>query len=81
MNKTMKEAIKYVREHSTWTEEEETRALVAVDHMRCPLRHTYEGEKICDEIYDLMEEYSDDNDLPEGWWLEETDEEEIFWEL
>lgn len=32
-----------------------------------------------DEIYDLMEEYGEDNDLPENWWLNEAeDEEEIF---
>lgn len=32
-----------------------------------------------DEIYDLMEEYGEDNELPENWWLSEVeDEEEIF---
>lgn len=31
------------------------------------------------EIYDLMEEYGEDNDLPENWWLNEVDgEEDIF---
>lgn len=30
------------------------------------------------EICDQMEEYGDDNDLPEGWWLEDTDVDEIF---
>lgn len=33
---------------------------------------------LCDTIYDLMEEYSQDNYLPEGWWLEEHDEETIL---
>lgn len=33
---------------------------------------------LCDKIYDLMEEYSQDNYLPEGWWLEEHDEETIL---
>ena len=29
-------------------------------------------------INDLMEEYGDDNDLLEGWWLEFGDEEDVF---
>lgn len=34
---------------------------------------------LSDRIYDLMEEYGEDNDLPENWWLNEAeDEEEIF---
>lgn len=36
---------------------------------------------LSDQIYDLMEEFSDDNDLPEGWWLAETDEDEILLKL
>lgn len=40
-----------------------------------------EDPDLLSEIYDLMEEYGADNDLPEGWWLEEMDEEEIFDEL
>lgn len=27
-------------------------------------------EDACDEIYDCMEQYGEDNDLPEGWWME-----------
>lgn len=81
MNKTLKEAIQYVRDHRTWSDEIEGRALQEIDHMRCPLNFIYEGRIITDGIYDLMEEYSDENGLPEGWWQEETDEEQIFWEL
>lgn len=81
MNKTLKEAIQFVRDHRTWSDETESRALQSVDHMRCPLNFTYEGRIITNDIYDLMEEYSDENGLPEGWWQEETDEEQIFWEL
>lgn len=33
---------------------------------------------LCDKIYDLMEEYGSDNDLPEGWWLNHYDEEDIL---
>lgn len=81
MNKTLKEAIQFVRDHRTWSDDMESCALQAVDRFRCPLNLTYAGGFICDEIHDLMEEYSDENGLPEGWWQEETDEEQIFWEL
>lgn len=36
------------------------------------------NNQLSDKIYDLMEEYGQDNDLPEGWWLYEYDEEDIF---
>ena len=32
-------------------------------------------------ISDLMDEYGADNDLPEGWWLDEGDEDDIFMQL
>lgn len=25
---------------------------------------------LCDDVQDLLEEYGDDRELPEGWWLE-----------
>lgn len=40
-----------------------------------------ENPDMLTRIYDLMEEYGADNDLSEGWWLDEMDEEEIFDEL
>lgn len=33
---------------------------------------------LCDEIYDLMEEYGQDHELAEGWWLNYYDEEIVF---
>lgn len=33
---------------------------------------------LCDEIYDLMEEYGQDHELEEGWWLTYYDEEVVF---
>ena len=36
---------------------------------------------LCDQIYDLMEEYGEEHDLPEGWWLDEADEEEVLLRL
>lgn len=35
-----------------------------------------------DEIYDLLEEFGEDEDLPENWWLEYwEDEEDVFDDL
>lgn len=77
-----KKALQYVRDNKTWTIAEEQVALDDIDKMRCPLAHTRTGEKIADEINDLMEEYGEDNDLPEGWWLDMVgDVEDIFWKL
>ena len=33
---------------------------------------------IADKLIDGMEEYGEDNDLPEGWWMEYGDEEDVF---
>ena len=38
-------------------------------------------ERIENAIHDLMEEWSADNDMPEGWWYNEMDETDIFYEL
>lgn len=35
-------------------------------------------EDACDEIYDCMEQYGEDNDLPEGWWMSYGDIHDIF---
>ena len=79
MNKNWKKALQYVKENKTWSEEEEKVALQRIDHYRCDI--DFASPAIRDEIHDLMEEYSDDNDLAEGWWLEFGDETEIFYKL
>ena len=38
-------------------------------------------EELDDTIYDLMEEYGADNDLPEGWWQYEATTEDIVKQL
>ena len=41
-----------------------------------------EGDEIVNKICDFLEEYGQDNDLQEGWWLAYNDEEEwIFYML
>ena len=72
-------ALQYVRDNKDWSDAEEQVALERMDQYRCPLDFT--GMGIAEKIYDLMEEYGEDNDLPEGWWLEFGDEDEIFWKL
>ena len=77
-----KKAIEYVRENKGWSDAEEQVALADMDEFRCPLSHARCGEEIADNISDLMEEYGEDNDLPEGWWLNYVgDAEDIFWKL
>ena len=44
--------------------------------MRCPTPCI--DAVFADEVQDLLEEYGDDNDLPEGWWLEYGDIDDIL---
>ena len=73
---------------------EENHFKLAVEYIKQNLEH-YEIEKgwdyigkrmglpneIEDKIYDLLEEYGEDNDLPEGWYLEYGDIEDFFMEI
>lgn len=47
--------------------------------MRCPTGSL--DPVFTDLIYDLLEEYGEDNDLPEGWWLEYGDIDDILEQL
>lgn len=76
---TLEKAIQYVREHKTWTDAEYEVAIDCIDKQRIPLEDA--SEKIFNGIHDLMEEWSESHDMPEGWWYYETDEEDIFWTL
>lgn len=76
-SKDVKDALAYVRANVDMYDVE--RAMTIIDHQRCPL---YQADPTLDcQIYDLMEEYGQDNDLPEGWWMSEIDEDEILFEL
>ena len=71
----IKDALRYVRENRTWTDAEENMAIERIgQHYPLP-------QKIEDAIHDLMEEWSDENGYPEGWWYYEMDELEIFYKL
>lgn len=73
--KAIERAIQYVRNNKTWSDAAEAVALEELGK-RLPL-----PERIENEIHDLMEEWSDDNDMPEEWWYNEMDETDIFYEL
>ena len=76
------ELLQYIRDNKTWTEEEEGRALVDVDHKRCPLRMTHDGSKIIDAIIELVSDFADEKGYDSDWTPEDfDDEEEIFWAL
>ena len=40
-----------------------------------------EGDAIVNKVCDLLEEYGQDNDLQEGWWLDYGDEEQWIFDM
>lgn len=70
----MEKAIAFVANEVDKDEIEATYALMTL--RRVPMFSV--NPQLSDQISDLMEEYGQDNDLPEGWWLYEYDEEDIF---
>lgn len=70
-------ALQYVKENVEQIDIEH--AIHHIDRDHAPLRLV--DETLCMKIYDLMEEYGADNDFPEGWWLDECDEDEIIFKL
>ena len=73
MDKQLKDALKYVREHIDM--ELVNRCILESMRMRCPFSFAY--PVVADDISDLLEEYGQDNELPEGWWYEHGDIDEI----
>lgn len=47
--------------------------------MRCP--PSMVDALLADDVRDLLNDYSVDNDLPEDWWCEERDIDEIIMEI
>lgn len=72
-----KKALQYVKDNV-----EKIDVDFAIYHMgesNCPLSMV--GNGLDSEIRDLMEEYGDEHDLPEGWWESECDLDEIVYKL
>ena len=76
---TLGKAIQYVRDNmSEWE----------MDALKAEMEGCYEMHLIpdrnvmdCDRVVDLLREFGDENDLPEGWWESECDFDEILTKL
>lgn len=75
--KHIEKAIKYVRDNVDI--EAVHRAIVEAMEMRCPIE--FHAPALVDDITDLLEEYGQDNDLPEMWYAEYYDVVEIIEKL
>lgn len=78
MNKKLKKAITYVKMNLEDYEIAEIKAKID----RAYAMHLM-PDACCDydRVIDLLEEYGDDNELPEGWWEEYGDINDILFEL
>jgi hypothetical protein len=70
----IEKAIKYIRENVDM--EHVGYMIVQSKLQRMPVSLMYAS--FTDDVQDLLEEYGQDNDLPEGWWANECDIDEII---
>ncbi len=70
-------ALHYVKDNVEQIDIEHALHHMDIDH--APLRLI--DETLNMKMYDLMEEYGADNELPEGWWLDECDEDELIYKV
>lgn len=75
----LKPALDYVREQL----DEETVAIIRAQVDRSYRYHMAPGDCVTEDgkVIDLLEEYGQDNDLPEGWWENEGDIDDILLKL
>lgn len=75
----LQKAIDYVRDNM----DEDDMAILKAEVRQCYKAHLIPGENVmdCDRVIDLLEEYGDENDLPERWWESECEIDEILCEL
>lgn len=75
----MREAIRYIRENMG----EDDMTILKAEISKCYDSHIVPGENTvdCDKVIDLLEEYGQENDLPEGWWESECEIDEILLKL
>ena len=68
MTDKQKAALKYVRENM----DEDDMAILQAEINKSYNMHLVPTEHTvnCDKVIDLLEEYSEENNLPEGWWEE-----------
>ena len=77
--KHFEKAIQYVKENHKWSDAKDALALETINAYRCDIN--FADHTISEEIHDLMEEYGQDNDLPEGWLYEQGNEDDIFFSI
>lgn len=75
-NTTLGRAIQYVRDNM----DEDDMAILQAEMNKCYKMHLIPNNNVmdCDKVIDLLEEYGQDNDLPEGWWESECEIDEIL---
>lgn len=73
----IKKALEYVRRNvdMSYVAYVESKAI----EMRCPASCV--DAVFAEDVQDLLEEYGEDNDLPEGWWCEYGDIDDIIEQL
>lgn len=79
INVDIEKAIQYVRDNKSWSDAQEQSALKKINELRCDI--SYADSNIADEIAELMNEYGEENEFPEGWWEEEMSVDDIFFKL
>ena len=75
-SKTFRDGVRYVLENM----DEDCKAIIRAECNKAYKQHLVPSESVVDDsvITDLLEEYGADEDLPEGWYLDEYDASEIF---
>ena len=76
---TLDKAIQYVRDNM----DEDDMAVLQFEMDKCYNMHIIPNDSSmdCSKVIDLLEEYGQENDLPEGWWESECDIDEILVKL
>lgn len=76
---TLGKAIQYVRDNM----DEDDMAILHAEMNKCYKMHLIPDRDVmdCSKVIDLLEEYGEENDLPEGWWESECDFDEILVKL
>lgn len=76
---TLDKAIRYVRDNM----DEDDMAILHAEMNKCYKMHLIPDNDTmdCSKVIDLLEEYGQENDLPEGWWESECEIDEILVKL
>ena len=72
-------AIQYVRDNADWSKACEEYALENIGERRCSIEQA--SDEISNKIRDLMDEYGEAHNLPEDWWHEYCNVDDIFFKL